>query len=335
MTVASKDIAENTYLSYQNAIKKHLIPAPIQEPEPGQNPITIGEVLPQALTVQQIEHGLSTLVKGEKGKRTRQNCYVVLKCALAKGVKWGYLEENPCEEIDKPKAPRKKIFPFDLAESKRIIEAVSDNVRDSALYRLALTTGMRQGEIFGLHWDALNLDEATVSVHQQATQVWNNLRVKVPKSKTSIRVLELTPEVVLSLRKYLDSLQSTKFADCQMVFPNEDGSYLRNGSFGRWCWSPLLQRLKLKHRGFHHLRHTAATLMLTEGVEVPVVTKILGQQAARPRQQGRPSWLGLNCATFAPFGRIPLLLAKRKTPQTITAYGVISIGMTGFEPATP
>jgi len=257
---------ENTVLSYQNAIKKHLIPR-------------LGHVELSKLEIKTVEDALSAMVVGDAGRRTAQNCFTVLKAALAKAVKWEMSAVNVCLDVDKPTAKRKDIFPFTLEESKRLVDSVAGHIRDEALYRLAITTGLRSGEIFGLHRDAFDLEKKTVRIYQQATEVWGNLRVKALKTKYSIRTIDLPETVIAAVRKQLDWLDTHGKPDCQIVFPNENGGYLRRGTFSRWSWNKKLQALKLKHRGFHHLRHTAATLMLANGVEVAVVTEILGHSS--------------------------------------------------------
>lgn len=256
--------AENTHKSYQNAVTKHLNPR-------------IGNIKLKKLTASMISAALARMLTEKVGSRTRQNCYIVLHAALAKAVEWSEIASNPCKKVTRPQTEREEIRPLTLAEVKQLISLVEGDKHD-AFYQLAITTGMRQGELFGLHRDAINLSERKLVVRQQATEVWNNVRVKPPKTKASYRTIDLTDTVVQKLRDHFATLDAAGYTG-QIAFPNEDGNYLRKGSFSRWSWTRLLKKAGITHRGFHHIRHTAATLMLNAGVPIQVVSRILGHSS--------------------------------------------------------
>lgn len=261
-TLEGQELAENTVKSYTHAINKHVKPQ-------------IGQLKLQELNAKRIEQMFSDLKRLKTGARTRQNIYTVLNAALNKAELWDDIVVNPCRKVAKPSASRKEIVPFTAKESQKILDLVTGEPHE-AFYRLALTTGMRQGEMFGLHWDAIDFKEKTLLVYQQATEVWGALRVKKPKTQLSIRTLHLTDGVVAALLHHKEKQAKSKPANSNIVFPNQDGTYFRRGTFSKWSWTPLLKKAKLKHRGLHHTRHTVATIMLAEGFEIAVVAKILG-----------------------------------------------------------
>ncbi len=252
--------AENTYESYRNAIQKHVVPR-------------IGTIKLAQLSASQIQSMLGAMERDEVGERTRQNCYIVLRTALQHATKVNEIRGNPAAKLDKPTVSPPEIRPFTASQTKSILNHVTGQP-DEFLYRLAATTGMREGELFGLHWDAVDLDAAKIRIVQQATEVNGHVRVKPPKSKASIRVIDITPGIVAGLRELKKRAKKN-----QIVFPGETGNYKRRGSFTRWSWNPTLKALKLEHRGFHHLRHTAVTLMLNQGVPIQVVSRIIGHSS--------------------------------------------------------
>lgn len=76
--------------------------------------------------------------------------------------------------------------------------------------------------------------------------------------------------------KRVDSMRDGHAA-VEWIFPGESGATTRRSNFGYRVWGPLLKRLGQRHRGFHHARHTCATLLLNSGsVPLPVVSRLLG-----------------------------------------------------------
>lgn len=258
--------AENTIVSYRGVIENHLKPQ-------------IGSVPKRKLTAKRIETAIAKMQELGTGARTRQHAFVVLKAALNKAEVWGEILYNPCRRVEKPQDEREEIRPFTREETQLFLTTVAGH-RHEALYRLALTTGMRQGELFGLRRCSVNLTDRTIYIYEQATEVNGKISVKRLKTRASVRTINLTSETVASLVKHFAELDRLKMGDCDIVFPNEIAGYQRRHSFNRWSWQPMLKKAGLEHRGFHHTRHTCATLMLVDGIEAQVVARILGHASA-------------------------------------------------------
>ncbi len=257
--------AENTIVSYRGVIDNHLKPQ-------------IGIVPKRKLTAKKIETALAKMQELGTGARTRQHAFVVLKAALNKAEAWGEILYNPCRRVEKPQDEREEIRPFTRQESQHFLATAAGH-KHEALYRLALTTGMRQGELFGLRRSSINLVDRTIYIYEQATEVNGRISVKTLKTRASVRTINITDETVASLEKHFVELKRLKI-DGEIVFPNEDGGYQRRHSFNRWSWKLLLIKAGLEHRGFHHTRHTCATLMLVDGIEAQTVARILGHASA-------------------------------------------------------
>jgi integrase len=250
---------ENTSTSYRNACEKHIIPL-------------VGRIKLKDFSPSKIRWMLTELA-AKSGGRTVENAFVVLRTALNAAVKDGELAVNPCSAVKKPKHDPKEIFPFTLKESKQILKATESH-RLHALFVLAFSTGLRSAELFGLEWQ--DFDGAAIHVRRQATSISGKVVVKPPKSKAGIRRIELSPATIQSLEDRRRLAMAGGQAGNPLIFPNRNGDYIQRGVFRTRVWNPLLDRLELVRRGFHHVRHSYACLSLADGVPIPTVSQILG-----------------------------------------------------------
>ena len=158
---------------------------------------------------------------------------------------------------------------------RKILHATA-NDRLRAVYLLAFSLGLRQGELFGLRWSDVDLDRARITIRQQACEVGGRVTFKSPKTESGTRTVSISASIVESLRDRRKASEAEGHAETGLVFTNEVGNVIHRSNFGHRQWQPLLQKLKIKHRGFHVARHTAASLMLGAGVPIHVVSQILG-----------------------------------------------------------
>ena len=255
----------STLDGYQNLLTKHISPH-------------IGERLLASLTPLEVQEWVQALRAVPTGARTVQMAYALLKRVCAWGVTIRLLTHNPCDGIRRPSARREAIQPFTLEEVQRLLEATKNN-RLYALFVLAFTTGMRQGELFGLQWPDVDLERREVQIVRQAKDYRGKVTLKTPKTAAGIRTISITEStaVALSARR---AIAAKEKHDSLQVFTSPRGMLIRRSLWGKRTWQPLLVKLKLPHRGAHHLRHTAATQMLAAGVPPHVVAGVLGHETA-------------------------------------------------------
>jgi integrase len=206
--------------------------------------------------------------------RTRQQAFDKARQMLNTAIKWRCLSRNPMEHLDRPSHERETIDPFTVKEVEAILKHVKGD-RYAAAVRLAFACGLRGGEIWGLQWEDLKGSE--LHIQRQAAESGGKLEIKQPKTSAGIRRLLLPDSVInaLAIRRR-DSVKEGN-AGSEWIFCGEHGAPTRRSNFGHRVWGPALKKLKIRHRGFHHARHTAATLMLNAGaVPLAVVSKILG-----------------------------------------------------------
>lgn len=252
--LSKKEIATNTRTSYQTAIE-HM---------GSLKNVELRDVQPV-----QIESMLKSVAK----PRARENVFAVLRASLNRAVKLQLIPTNPCLLLDRPKHQRKQIRPFTTTERASILKAVAEDRSEVAVI-LGMTIGLRIGEILGLQWG--DIDGASLTVNRQASETKGITTIKQPKSWSGLRSI-LLPEIcldALSRRRAVAMKEGN--AASPWVFPNLSGNVLSRTNFTRDVWTALLKQLDIPHRGFHHTRHTAATLMLNNGVPIHVVSRILG-----------------------------------------------------------
>jgi integrase len=142
--------------------------------------------------------------------------------------------------------------------------------------QLAITTGMRQGELFGLEWRRIEFSASRLRVEQAVAEVNGVLHIRKPKTKRGLRTINLTPDTLAALDAHRTLILKRGRAASALVFPAIEGGPQSRINFGHRFWRPLLTRTELDYRGAHNLRHTYATIALGAGVPVHVVSQIMG-----------------------------------------------------------
>jgi len=261
--VVAPNRSEGTAISYGYSIRNHLVPH-------------LGSVRLSALDGRLVEQWLATMVRNGVGDRTRQLAFTVLSASLGHAVRRGDLASNPCDRTEKPRAKRGKIDPFTQEEADWIL-ADSFEGPNAALFRLALSHGLRQSELFGLRPRDVDLTAGTATIVRQAVEREGRVVFEAyPKTDSGNRTLELTDAAIVLLMEYRKRMLRLGHAGRETEFVAPEGGVVRRSTFGDRVWRPTLVRLGFRHRGFHHVRHTFATLMLGQGVPLHVVSRLMG-----------------------------------------------------------
>jgi len=210
-----------------------------------------------------------------------RHLHSVIHHALKDGVRWGLIAHNVADLVTPPRIQRREMQTLSPEEARRFLEAAAGD-RLEALYTLAITTGMRQGELLALRWQDVDLEAGTVQVRGTLQRTAAGLVVQEPKTRTSRRLVALTGAAVAALRRHKARQLEERlragavWQDTGFVFTNEIGGPLEVRNLIRRSFWPLLERAGLPRIRFHDLRHTAATLMLAQGVHPKVAAEMLG-----------------------------------------------------------
>jgi integrase len=170
---------------------------------------------------------------------------------------------------------------LDAEQSRRLL-AAAEGDRLEALYVVALTTGMRLGELLALSWNNVDLDGAALSVRGTLYRSGGTLNIAEPKTAGSRRHVSLGGIAVDALRRHRVNqtaerlLRGPAWEDNDLVFANEVGKPIEPSNLRRRSFEPLLVKAKLPRIRFHDLRHSAATLLLSQGTHPKIVSERLG-----------------------------------------------------------
>jgi integrase len=256
-----------TFTQYRSVVKLRIVP-------------TLGHLRLQTLTGGHLNTLYRELEQAGLSISTRRLTHAVLHRALRDAIRWGRLVRNPADAADPPKAAQTRAEAWTAKELSRFLAYVRGD-RLYSLWRLAATTGMRRGELAGLTWRALDLDDGRLSVEQQLVPTRGGVSLGPPKSSRSRRTVALDAETVGVLRDHREAqllegdFAGGAYVDADLVFANEFGRPIHpqrlTERFGK-----LRKAAGLPTGTLHILRHTAATLALTEGVPVHIVAARLG-----------------------------------------------------------
>jgi integrase len=147
---------------------------------------------------------------------------------------------------------------------------------------LAVTTGLRQGELLGLKWDDIDLEIGTLQVRRTLTTAKDGPVLSVPKTKGSRRTVRLAQTALEALRSHLErqleeiDQASDLWRENGLIFASEIGEPLSRQHITAHRFKSLLKRAGLPEIRFHDLRHTCATLLLSKNVNPKVVSEMLG-----------------------------------------------------------
>ncbi len=260
-------VKQGTYESYEYMVRRHLVPAFGSKRLRNLSPAQV-----QNLYRQKLDSGLS--------RRTVQLIHTTLHKALKQAMKWGLVPRNVAEAVDAPRPQKKEIHPLAPEQVKRFLEAAQGD-RLEALYGLAVTSGLREGELLGLRWQDVDLERRAVRVRQQLTRTKTGLSFTTPKNGKgrNVAIMDLTVAALKAHRNRQADERSKMgdlWQDTHLVFTSITGTPLDVGNLTNRSFRPLLERASLPRIRFHDLRHTFATLFLSNGTHPKIVQEMLG-----------------------------------------------------------
>ena len=207
----------------------------------------------------------------------------LLRSMLNKAVKWKLISSNPCQDVDMPKPKSRKIPIYDEEQLALFLDLLKiESIRYRLMVLLALTTGLRRSEMFGLEWRHINFKEKTLSIEQSSLYiVGKGLITKEPKTELSNRRIAVPLAVMNLLKDYHEQQEresenlGDKWHDCNRLFTTWDGRAMNPDNFNTWL-KRFIQKHHLPHISPHSFRHMSATYALNQGISMKSVSSRLG-----------------------------------------------------------
>ncbi len=202
------------------------------------------------------------------------------------------IKSSPMKGVKKPNADSKEVNVYTLDEAIQLLECLEkevDMLHWQVIIKLALTTGMRRSELFGLEFKHIDLDNMSIRVRQAVTYSKNHgIQVhEIKKGRKGAKARDITlsgalvePIKKLQLQRKKERL-AKKDEDLWMngkydfLLCNNIGKPYNPYSMKNW-WKRFVERHELKYINIHALRHTAATLLINEGIHPKIISERLG-----------------------------------------------------------
>src|SRR5215213_1792769 len=261
-------VRTSTYERHERIVRLHLKPA--------LGRLKLSKLTPahvQGLYRDKLDSGLSPA--------TVQKIHTVLHKALTQALKWNMIPRNAADVVKAPRPVPEEMHPLSPDEARNLIEAARGDKLE-APYILAVHTGMRQGELLGLKWEDVDLNEGVIHIRRTVVRSGGKISLGEPKTKGSRRPVHLTGAAVEALQAHLEQqLEDIQrlgdlYRDDGLVFTSEVGTLINPSNLRRRSFAPLLQRAGLPQIRFHDLRHTCATLLLSRNTNPRLVQALLG-----------------------------------------------------------
>lgn len=265
---AKQSLRPLTHKRYGELIRLHALPS-------------IGRVAVSKLSPQHLERLYADRLDAGLSPATVRQLHAVLRRALGQALKWGSVGRNVATLVTPPRVTRHEITALTKEEVRALLVAARGDAFE-ALYVLAVTTGMRQGELLALRWQDIDQDFGSLRIRGSLQRTSSGFQIVEPKSISSRRRVTVSTTAMDALRRHRAGHLERRLRigrawhDQDLVFPNAIGRPLESSNLLRQSFLPLLERAGLRRIRFHDLRHTAATLMLGQGVHPKIVAEMLG-----------------------------------------------------------
>lgn len=207
---------------------------------------------------------------------TVYHIHYVLRRALHQALRWGYVTRNVCDAVDPPRRAQTEMQAWTVEQAAKVLAKTQGDDLE-ALWRLAITTGMRRGELLGLRWQDVDFDRGALAIrHTLVRGAKGQWESSTPKTLRSRRSIALSADDLTVLRHHEDRQKLKRHAGPNhYVFTSDDGGPVHATTLQR-RFTALIAAAGVPTIRFHDLRHTAATLMLTAGEHPKIVSERLG-----------------------------------------------------------
>ena len=232
--------------------------------------------------------------KGNNGSKTKKPLsgktilehHRLLRAMLHKAVYWQLIVANPAERVQPPKARKPKRRSYDDEQTKILLENLELLPSEDTKYKVAIIltvfTGVRLGELMGLEWQDVDFKNGIISINRSSQYLADmGVFTKVPKTESSIREIAI-PEFIISLLEEYKlwyeeqkSIYGELWMNSDRLFVQADGKPMHPSTISKW-FVKYVGQIGLPVINFHGLRHTNASLLVAQNIDIAVISARLG-----------------------------------------------------------
>jgi integrase len=273
---AKLKVGAKTFERYEAIVTQHLIPALGALPLSKLQPLHIQAVYSKALQ----DGGRKDGREGGLSARTVLHHHRVLSQALKQAVRWQLVARNVADSVEPPRPEVHEVNALDEARTAWLLDA-AEGTRLRIPILLAITTGMRRGEILAVRWQDVDFAAGVIHVRRSLNETKAGVTFKEPKSRRGRRPITLPCLAIEMLEKHREAQAAVKNAlgtDYQvnnLICCRDDGSLWRPSAFTS-SYRALLKRRNIGNVRFHDLRHSHVSQLLRSGVNMKVISERLG-----------------------------------------------------------
>jgi integrase len=293
-------IAHSTYRRYRSLAVHHIIPF-------------LGHQELRKLNSQMITKFLVHMRSIGQSVRSQQQARALLAVALGEAENTNLISINPVRKVRNPQGAGKALTPLKIEEVKRLLKTYQGTFHSARLH-LSLICGLRQGEALGLRWQDIDFESGTLTVSSQIQMVNGKATFTRLKTNRSYRTLVLTEETLESLRIHKNLIGkwqtscNDKWVNLNLVFPGDDGA-ARSSHIDYNEWQKALKLCGIEPHRLHDARHTAATLMYSQGIGIETISRVLGHSSS-----------AVTSRIYIHASQEPLAIAALKLNDLITSF---------------
>ena len=229
--------------------------------------------------------GLFEAVNADKclSDKTISEYHRFISSILTTAVQWQVIPSNPCQRVKPPKVKQKEAQALDEKEVSELLQCLENEpLKYKTAIMMLLYTGMRRGELCGLNWSDIDLENGIVNIDKAILYLPDRgIYEDSLKTKQSKRIIRIPKDMVDLLNQYriyqLENklILGDKWRESKKVFTTDYGSVIHPDTLSKW-FKKFIKRHNLPNVHIHSLRHTAATLLIASGVDIATVSKRLG-----------------------------------------------------------
>lgn len=289
MNYGTKDLAPSTYNRYVGMLESRIHPYlgsfTLEKIKPT-DLMKLYDMLEQDTQIKRLAKNNGERTLKPLSKKTILEHHRLISAMLHKAVYWQLIPYNPAERVQPPRTPKAQRRFYDDEQCKLLLKGLNELEENEMKYKVAIIltvfTGVRLGELMGLDWENIDFKNKEITVNKSSQYLASTgVYTKPPKTPSSFRHISIPDSVIEILEEYKIWYDSQKdlcgelWIDSNRLFVQADGKPMHPSTISKW-FVKFVEQIGLPVINFHGLRHTNATLLIAQNIEVPIVSARLG-----------------------------------------------------------